>query len=95
MLLFLRAFPCVRAQSFQSCLTLCDLMDCSLSGSSVHRILQARILDWVTCAPPGDLLDAGIELASLASSALADGFFTTCCLLGGFPLGLCFLLHTL
>ena len=31
----------------QSCLTLCDPMDSSLTGSSVHRILQARILDWV------------------------------------------------
>ena len=30
----------------QSCLTLCDPMDCSLSGSSVHGILQARILEW-------------------------------------------------
>ena len=27
--------------------TLCDPMDCSLSGSSVHGILQARILEWV------------------------------------------------
>ena len=31
----------------QSCLTLCDRMDCSLPGSSVHGILQARILEWV------------------------------------------------
>ena len=35
------------AQSLQWCLTLCDPMDCSLPGSSVHGILQARILDWV------------------------------------------------
>ena len=28
-------------------LTLCDLMDCSSPGSSVHEILQARILEWV------------------------------------------------
>ena len=32
----------------QLCLTLCDPMDCSLPGSSVHGILQARILEWVT-----------------------------------------------
>ena len=32
----------------QSCLTLCDPMDCSLSGFSIHGILQARILEWVT-----------------------------------------------
>ena len=31
----------------QSCLILCDPMDCSPPGSSVHGILQARILDWV------------------------------------------------
>ena len=31
----------------QSCLTLCDPKDCSLPGSSVHGILQARILEWV------------------------------------------------
>ena len=31
----------------QSCLTLCDAMDCSLPVSSVHGILQARILEWV------------------------------------------------
>ena len=30
-----------------SCPTLCDPMDCSLQGSSVHGILQARILKWV------------------------------------------------
>ena len=32
----------------QSCPTLCDPMDCSLPGFSVHGILQARILEWVT-----------------------------------------------
>ena len=31
----------------QSCLTLCDLMNCSPPGSSIHGILQARILAWV------------------------------------------------
>ena len=35
-----------RAQPLQSCLTLHDPMDCSSSGSSVHGILQARILEW-------------------------------------------------
>ena len=32
----------------QSCPTLCDPRDCSLPGSSVHGILQARILEWVS-----------------------------------------------
>ena len=31
----------------QSCLTLCDPMDCSPPGSSIHEISQARILEWV------------------------------------------------
>ena len=31
----------------QSCLTLCNPMDCSLPGSSVHRIFQARIMEWI------------------------------------------------
>ena len=30
----------------QSCLTLCDPMDCSLPGSSVDGIFQARVLEW-------------------------------------------------
>ena len=38
---------CVRAKSLQSCLTLCNPVNCSPSGSSVHGILQARILEWV------------------------------------------------
>ena len=36
------------AKSLQSCPTLCDPMDCSLPGFSVHGILQARTLEWVT-----------------------------------------------
>ena len=37
----------LHAKSLQSCLTLCDPMDCSPPGSSVHGILQTRILEWV------------------------------------------------
>ena len=39
--------PYVCAKSLQSCLTLCNRMDCSLLGSSVHGVLQARVLEWV------------------------------------------------
>ena len=35
------------AKSLQSCLTLCDPIDCSLPDFSVHGIPQARILEWV------------------------------------------------
>ena len=31
----------------QSCLTLCDPMDCSLPGSSIHGIFQAIVLEWI------------------------------------------------
>ena len=37
---------CVRAKSPQSCPALCDPIDCSMLGSSVHGIIQARILEW-------------------------------------------------
>ena len=33
--------------SCSACLTLCDIIDCGLPGSSVHEIFQARILEWV------------------------------------------------
>ena len=63
----------MHANSLQSCLTLCDPMDCSLPGSSLHGILQAKILEGVVM-PSWDLQDPGIEPASLTSSALAGGF---------------------
>ena len=40
--------PHVHAKSLQSCPILCDPTDCSPLGSSVHGILQARVLEWVT-----------------------------------------------
>ena len=45
-------------------------LDCSPPSSSVHGILQARILDVFPCPPPEDLPDSGIEPVSLTSSAL-------------------------
>ena len=48
------------AKLFQSCPSLCDPIRCSLPGSSVRRILQARILEWVAMpssrgsSPPRD-----------------------------------------
>ena len=49
-----------------SCLTLCDRSDCSPPGSSVHGILPARILEWVTFSFPGDLPDPGTKPRSPA-----------------------------
>ena len=40
-------YDCIHSQSLQSCPTLHNPMDSSPPGSSVHRILQARILEWV------------------------------------------------
>ena len=58
-------------------LTLFDLKDCSLPGSFVHVIFQARILEWVAISFSRDLPDPSIKPASLASPGLAGGFFTT------------------
>ena len=51
----------------QLCLTLCDPMDCTLPGSSIHGILQARKLEWVAISFP----------TSPVSPALAGRFFAT------------------
>ena len=41
-------YTCITTtKSLQSCLTLCDPMDCGLPGFPVHGILQARVLEWV------------------------------------------------
>ena len=53
----------------QPYLTLWDPMDCSLTGFSVHGILQVRILWWVLFSSPGDLTNPGIELGSPAFQA--------------------------
>ena len=42
-------------KSLQSCPALCDSMDCIPPGSSVHRILQARILEWVAMPSSGGI----------------------------------------
>ena len=45
----------------QLCPTLCHPMDCSLPGSSVHGILQTRILEWVASPFPEDLPNPGVK----------------------------------
>ena len=49
------------AKLLQSCLTLCDPMDCSPPGSSVHGILQPRILEWVTILFSRGSYNPGVE----------------------------------
>ena len=55
---------CVCVKVSQLGLTLCDPMDCSPPNSSVHGILQARILEWVIIPFPGDLSNPKIESRS-------------------------------
>ena len=47
-------YAAAAAKSLQSCPTLCDPMDCSPPGSSVHGIFQARVLEWGAIAFSGD-----------------------------------------
>ena len=64
----------VNVKLAQLCPTSCDSMDCNLPGSSVHRILQARILEWVAfpfskrSSQPRDRTQV---------SHITGGFFTT------------------
>ena len=60
----------------QLCPTLCDPMNCSLSGSSVHGI-RARILDGLPFPSLEDLSDSGTEPKTRVSPAFAGRFFTT------------------
>ena len=62
---------CLRAQS---CLTLCDPMDCSPPGSSVHGVLQTTRLEWVAISYSRGSSHPGI---TPTSPALAGSFFTT------------------
>ena len=64
----------VRAQSLQSCSTLCDPMDCSPPGSSDHGILQARVLEWVSISFSGG---SSRTRAWTQVSCIAGRFFTT------------------
>ena len=71
-------FMWVHVKSLQSCLTLCDPMDCSLPGSSVFLgFSRQEYWGGLWFPSPGDLPDPGIEPTSLTSLALAGGFFTT------------------
>ena len=74
-----KLLSCMHAKSPQSCPTLCNPVDCSPPGSSVHGIFQDPwngILDWVAISYSGDLPNPGIEPAFLTSPALASKFFT-------------------
>ena len=75
MILCVRA--CMCAKSLQLHLTLFDPMDCSPSGSSVHEILQARILGWVAMSLSRGSSWSRDRNHVLMSPAVAVGFFTS------------------
>ena len=66
----------VRAKSLQSCPTLCDPVDCSPPGFSVHGILQARILEWVAMPSSGGSSWPRDGTGVSWVSCIAKGFFT-------------------
>ena len=61
----------------QSCLTLYDPVNCSLTGSSLYEIFQARMLEWVAMTSSRGSSQPGIKPMSLMSSALVGRFITT------------------
>ena len=56
---------------------LCDPMDYSPPGASVHGVVQTRILEWVAISFSREFPDPGMEFPSLTFPELAGGFFTT------------------
>ena len=67
----IKAFSCEsESEVAQSCPTLCDPMDCSPPGSSVHGILQARVPpEWAAISFSGDLPNPGVKSRSPALQA--------------------------
>ena len=73
---------CIKVKSesevAQSCLTLRDQMDCSLPGSSVHGIFQARVLEWGAIAFSLQTLIMADNFQVLSSSRSCSQPFCTC-----------------
>ena len=68
---------CVCAKLLWLCLTLCDPMDWHLPGSSVHGILQARMLEWVAVPFSRGSSWPRDQTHISCVSCLSGGFFTT------------------
>ena len=67
---------CICGLATKLCPTLCDPMDCSPPASSIHRISQERILEWLPFPSLMDLPDPGIKPALPTISYIAEGFCT-------------------
>ena len=61
---------CSESEVAQSCPTLCDPVDCSLPGSSVHGIFQAIVLEWIAISFSRGSSQPGLELGSPAWQTL-------------------------
>ena len=88
------AYPAAAAKWLQSCPTLCDPVDCSPPGSSVHGIFQARVLEWVAIAfaaayPSDDLIFCSSIFPSVQFSSVSQSCPTLCdpmnCSMPGLP----------
>ena len=62
----------------QSCPTLCDPVDCNLPGSSVHEILQARLLEWVAISFSSYTLEVNTKtfIKRIECGCLSEGVWT-------------------
>ena len=65
----------VHAQPLHLCPSLCDPMDCSLPGSSVHGIFQTRILEWVAVPTSRGSSQPRDQTCTFCVSCIAGGFF--------------------
>ena len=65
----------LHAKLLQSCLSLCDVVDCSPPGSTVYGILRQEYWSGLPCPPPRYCPYPGREPASLMSLVLAGRFF--------------------
>ena len=67
---------CMCAQPLQPCPALCDPLDCSPPGSSVHGILQARTLEWVATPSSRGASQPRDQTRMFCISCIASGFFS-------------------
>ena len=69
-------FAAAAAKSLQSCPTLCNHMNCSLPGSSIHGIFWATVLEWGCLLPLKSLDAAKGRLSDLEQSTSSDYSFS-------------------
>ena len=83
-------YMCMRAKSLQSCLTLCNPMDCSPQAPLSMGFSRQKYWSGLPLPSPGDLPDPGVKPSSPLSAAVAGTLFSSVCCGGRHPL-LCLL----